>query len=145
MKEEEIVTSWNQDVVEHDEFCREFFRGFRKKNDRKRSLSHEKIETKTDLLKSKDSEEVSERIFSSLRRLKTYLRSTMNQARPNHLAVLAVIACHKEVADALDLEELVNSRSGGTVRENAVAGSEGSCGMAGLHTNLCELGYIYST
>ena len=60
MREGEIVTSGRyQDVVEHDEFCREFLRGLKDKNDRKRPLSHETIETKTDLLKSGDCEEVS--------------------------------------------------------------------------------------
>ena len=38
-----------------------------------------------------------ERSFSTLRRLKTYLRSTMTQERLNHIAVLHV---HKSVSDA---------------------------------------------
>ena len=44
----------------------------------------------------------SERSFSALRRLKTYLRSSMSQQRRNHLMLLHV---HKERTDALDLEE----------------------------------------
>ena len=44
----------------------------------------------------------SERSFSALRRLKTYLRSSMSQQRLNHLMLLHV---HKERTDALDLEE----------------------------------------
>lgn len=43
---------------------------------------------------------VSERSFSALRRLKTYLRSTMNQSRLNHLLILNV---HKELTDNLCL------------------------------------------
>ena len=38
-----------------------------------------------------------ERSFSALRRLKTYLRSTMTQSRLNN------ILCHKEMTDAIDL------------------------------------------
>ena len=73
-----------------------------------------------------------ERSFSSLRRLKTYLRSTMGQARLNHLAV---VASHKEVTDDLDLEELVDSwRSSIAARENAVAGRKKN-DSAKLHSN----------
>ena len=43
---------------------------------------------------------VSERTFSALRRVKTYLRSTMSQARLNHLMVLYV---HRDITDNLDL------------------------------------------
>ena len=41
-----------------------------------------------------------ERSFSTLRRLKTYLRSTMSQPRLNHIVLLH---SHKERTDALDL------------------------------------------
>ena len=41
-----------------------------------------------------------ERSFSSLRRLKTYLRSTMKQRRLNHLAVLHL---HKRYVDIIDI------------------------------------------
>ena len=41
-----------------------------------------------------------ERSFSGLRRLKTYLRNSMTQARLNHLAILHV---HQEMTDAIDL------------------------------------------
>jgi len=44
----------------------------------------------------------SERSFSALRRLKTYLRTTMAQARLNNLLVLHI---HKEKTDALDLRQ----------------------------------------
>ena len=42
----------------------------------------------------------SERTFSALRRLKTYLRSTMAQDRLNHLLLLY---CHEACMDAIDL------------------------------------------
>ena len=42
----------------------------------------------------------SERSFSACRRMKTYLRATMNQSRLNHLVILTV---HKELTDMLDL------------------------------------------
>ena len=41
-----------------------------------------------------------ERTFSTLRRLKNYLRSTMSQKRLNHVVVLHT---HKERIDELDL------------------------------------------
>ena len=46
-----------------------------------------------------------ERSFSTLRRLKTYLRSTQTQQRLNNLAILNT---HREHAEALDLAEAVN-------------------------------------
>ena len=55
----------------------------------------------------------SERSFSALRRLKTYLRTTMTQERLNNLMVLYV---HKERLDELKLkkvaEEFVSGRDG---------------------------------
>ena len=42
----------------------------------------------------------SERTFSALRRVKTYLRTSMSQSRLNHLLLLHV---HKESCDKLDL------------------------------------------
>lgn len=47
----------------------------------------------------------SERSFSSLRRLKSYLRSTMGQKRLNNLAVMLA---HREILDALDLRPIIN-------------------------------------
>ena len=47
----------------------------------------------------------SERSFSALRRIKTYLRSTMKQERLNSLIVLHV---HKDLIDALDLSQAAN-------------------------------------
>lgn len=55
----------------------------------------------------------SERSFSALRRLKTYLRSTMAQARLNHLLTLHV---HREATDSMDItavaREFVGNRDG---------------------------------
>ena len=45
----------------------------------------------------------SERTFSALRRIKTYLRTTISQARLNHLMVLHV---HKDRTDNLDLKQV---------------------------------------
>ena len=44
----------------------------------------------------------SERTFSALRKLKTYLRSTMAQDRLNHLLLLY---CHEACMDAIDLSK----------------------------------------
>jgi hypothetical protein len=44
-----------------------------------------------------------ERSFSGLRRLKTWLRSTMSQKRLNHLAVLNA---HTDLVDSIDMKEL---------------------------------------
>lgn len=46
-----------------------------------------------------------ERSFSCLRRLKTYLRSTMSQTRLNHVAVLNI---HKEDLDGLTKTQVIN-------------------------------------
>ncbi len=47
----------------------------------------------------------SERSFSALRRVKTYLRATMTQQRLNHLMLMHV---HKERLDAIDLKIIAN-------------------------------------
>lgn len=58
----------------------------------------------------------SERSFSCLQRVKTYLRSTMGQARLNHTALLH---CHKEQARQVDLNLVANEFIHRTVvREN---------------------------
>jgi hypothetical protein len=44
-----------------------------------------------------------ERSFSALRRIKTYLRSTMTQERLNNVMLLH---CHKDRTDALELETI---------------------------------------
>ena len=48
---------------------------------------------------------VSERSFSALWRVKTYLRSTMKQTRLNHLMILHV---HKDITDSLNLNDIGN-------------------------------------
>ena len=48
---------------------------------------------------------VSERSFSALRRIKTFLRATMGQERLNHLMILHV---HKDKTDNLKLPEIAN-------------------------------------
>ena len=47
----------------------------------------------------------SERSFSTLRRIKTYLHSTMGQQRLNHLMVLHV---HKDITDEIPLKEIAD-------------------------------------
>lgn len=47
----------------------------------------------------------SERSFSALRRIKTYLRSTMTQARLNHLMILHY---HQDLCDELDIRSIAN-------------------------------------
>ena len=48
---------------------------------------------------------ISGRSFSALRRVKTYLRSTMKQTRLNHLMILHV---HKEKTESLCLHDIDN-------------------------------------
>ena len=48
---------------------------------------------------------VSERSFSSMKSLKSYLRSTMNQSRLNHVMILHL---NKEKVDNLDLDAIGN-------------------------------------
>ena len=48
----------------------------------------------------------SEKSFSALRRIKSYLRNSMTQARLNHLLLLH---CHQDQTDSLDLKETENS------------------------------------
>jgi hypothetical protein len=47
-----------------------------------------------------------ERSFSCLRRLKTFLRSTLTQKRLNHVALLH---CHRERTDLIDLKQICNN------------------------------------
>ena len=47
----------------------------------------------------------SERSFSALRRVKTYLRNTMSQQRLNNLLVLHV---HKDIIDTVNLKSIAN-------------------------------------
>ena len=59
----------------------------------------------------------SERSFSALRRLKSYLRSTMGNERLNHLMVLHV---HKERTDKLDLKCVLNEFVGESVHRTSI-------------------------
>ena len=62
---------------------------------------------------------VSERTFSTLRRVKSYLRSTMSQFRLNHLILLKL---HSQLTNQLDLTDVANS---------FVAGSENRLSLFG--------------
>ena len=70
---------------------------------------------------------VSERSFSTMRRIKSYLRSTMKQSRLNHTMVLNI---HKEELDILDMVAVANEL---LVRMSIVINS-----LAGLF----EQGYV---
>lgn len=61
-----------------------------------------------------------ERSFSRLRRLRTYLRSTMTQSRLNHLFILNM---YQEFVDSLDMNRIANEfiNSGDEKRRNAFA------------------------
>lgn len=61
----------------------------------------------------------SERTFSALRRVKTYLRSPMTQTRMNSLLSLHV---HKERTDALDLKAIANEFTARNERRRCVFG-----------------------
>ena len=63
----------------------------------------------------------SERAFSGLRRVKTYLRSTMSQRRLNHLMLLHV---HKEKTDSLKdkLIEVANMFVEGSEHRKSILG-----------------------
>ena len=49
---------------------------------------------------------IRERFFSALRRMKTYLRSTIKQERLNSIMTLHI---HKDLTDKLQLDEVANS------------------------------------
>ena len=59
----------------------------------------------------------SERSFSALRRIKSYLRSTMGQERLNHLMVLYV---HKSRTDRINLETILNNFVGGSEHRSSI-------------------------
>ena len=62
---------------------------------------------------------VSEESFSCLRRIETYLRSTMHQARLNHVILLHI---HRDRTDKLELVDVAN---------NFVKGSENTLNVFG--------------
>ena len=49
---------------------------------------------------------VSERSFSAMKRIKSYLRSTMSNNRINHLMIMHV---HKDKTDKIDMTQTANS------------------------------------
>ena len=62
----------------------------------------------------------SERSFSSMRRLKTYLRSTMEQPRLNHVMLWHM---HKEILDPLDLDIIGNKFVSGSEHRLRIFGN----------------------
>ena len=63
----------------------------------------------------------SERAFSALRRVKTYLRSTMCQQRLNHLMILHI---HKDHTDGLNLVDVANDFIAGSDHRKQVFGTK---------------------
>ena len=61
----------------------------------------------------------SERSFSALRHVKTYLRSTMGQERLNNLMLLHI---HKELTDDLDLKDVVTEFISGSEHRLSIFG-----------------------
>ena len=62
----------------------------------------------------------SERSFSNMKRIKTYLRSTMKQDRLNHLMILNI---YKELANELDLAAVANEFISGSDHRKNLFGS----------------------
>lgn len=58
-----------------------------------------------------------ERSFSTLRRLKNYLRTTMLQDRLNHVAILHI---YSDITDKLDMEVLMDEFIARNVKRTAV-------------------------
>ena len=63
----------------------------------------------------------SERSFSAVRRIKSYLRSTMSQQRLNHLMVLHV---HSDHTDKLNLVDVANEFIADNEHRRQVFGNE---------------------
>lgn len=63
---------------------------------------------------------VSERSFSAMKRVKSYLRSTMTQQRLNHLMILHV---HKDYADRLNLVDAANEFTSAKDHRRSVFGT----------------------
>ena len=62
---------------------------------------------------------ISERSFSSLRRIKNYLRSTMSQVRLNNINVLHV---HKDKTDNLSIIQAANDFLQGSTHRQQIFG-----------------------
>ena len=67
-----------------------------------RSLLSEVVKVLSTILVMPATNATSERSFSAFRRIKTFLRTTMHQARLNHLMLLHI---HKDLTDKLTLVE----------------------------------------
>ena len=63
----------------------------------------------------------SERSFSAVRHIKTYLRSTMTQQRLNHLMLMHV---HKTYTNGLNLVDVANNFIAGSDHRKHVFGTE---------------------
>ena len=63
----------------------------------------------------------SERSFNAVRRIKTYLRSTMSQQRLNHLMLLHI---HKNLTDDLNPVDVANDFIAGHDHRKQVFGTE---------------------
>ena len=70
-----------------------------------RSLLSEVVKLITLILVMPATNATSERSFSALKRVKTFLRSSMKQSRLNHLVLLHV---HKDITDNLDMIDCAN-------------------------------------
>ena len=73
--------------------------------DAERALLNEVVVVMKLLLVMPATNSTSERSFSAMRRVKSYLRSTMGQERLNHLMILHV---HKELTQSLNLVQVMN-------------------------------------
>ena len=62
---------------------------------------------------------ISERSFSAMRRVKTYLRATMSQVRLNNCMVLHV---HRDMTDELDLAVVANRLVKGSEHRESLFG-----------------------
>ena len=62
---------------------------------------------------------ISERSFSSLRRVKNYLRSTMSQLRLNNIMILHV---HKDKTDNMEIIKVANDFVQGSSRREQIFG-----------------------
>ena len=67
---------------------------------------------------------VSERSFSTLRRVKSYLRATMNQQRLNHLTIARI---YKESLDAMDLTSIADDFVSGNEHRLRIFGKLWHC------------------
>ena len=98
-----LLPSVFEDVVPLN--IHEIFRKAREMSKPKKSFISEVIVLLKLIMVAPATNAQSERIFSKMKRIKTYLRSTMTNCRLNNLMVLSV---HKELLDSLDLISVGN-------------------------------------